>query len=329
MPPPVTIEMVDYSLARLMAANPTLRGADLSLGTPHRHRPSRPLVNLFLYRVREDVQRRQAGTVRLNGRDDDRSQTVAPPRWAELGYMVSVASAQTDASPMSLGLPFPGDFGSLDSHVILQSLLGVFTATDEVPLFLPGEDNAYRYGMSALLRLNQPSEDARSAGELWSALDVPPRPFLDLAVTIPLLPGPDAITVGTWPTTVTFGITPTTGPGAPAQSRTLTGERLPEPTVHRVDRDETLGRITVTGRLPPHATGLRAWISDEDVYVSAMTSTVSPDPGTHDTPGGLLFTATGPYPGELVEATVHLVAVGDRAGAGGPVRLDSPEKTYS
>ncbi|GCE01803.1 Pvc16 family protein [Embleya hyalina] len=304
LPPPVTIDMVDFSLAYLMAGNPTLRGAELSLGAPDSSPPSRPLVNMFLYRIREDTRRRQAGVVHLNTREADHPRTVEPPRYAELGYMVSVASAQIDIDPMRLATLTGKDFRPLDSHAMFQGLLTELTTIDELPLYVPMEDRAaYRYGVSVPLRLNQPSEDARSAGELWSALNVPPRPFLDLAVTIPMLPDESRIATGTWVTAVEFGITSRDGILAP-EKRTLTTERIPEPLLHEVVRDSENGRIRITidGRLPDNAAGLRAWISRDDVHVSNMTISLSDK-------GDRRFVAVGVHPADNLEYTMHIVGV--------------------
>ncbi|MFC0602566.1 Pvc16 family protein [Streptomyces palmae] len=322
LPPPVTIDMVDFSLARLMATAPALDTAYLSLGAPKANPPNSPLINLFLYRLREDVQRRHSGTVHLGGRESDHPRRVDPPRYAELGYMVSITSTAADERAPVLLSTVRDSYPPLDTHTLFQSLLTLFAPVDQLPLYLPPESGgrAYRYGLSALLRLNQPSEDARSAGEMWTALQVPPRPFLDLSVTIPLLPAQSTITTGTWVKAVAFDITPHTTGDAPKETTTLTASQLPTPGLDLDSVVVTGGeerRITITGHIPRTATGARAWLSDGDVYLSGMSVSML-------TPDGR-FQATGAYPEPGIPYTVHVVAVGDRALHDGTVYVDSPE----
>ncbi|MFJ3193060.1 Pvc16 family protein [Streptomyces griseoviridis] len=320
LPPPVTIGMVDFSLARLMSTDPVLQSAELSFGAPAPLTTSGPLINLFLYRIREDVQRRQTGSVQLGGRESDRSRRVDPPRYAELGYMVSIASKQETASFFLKDIE--SSYAPLDTHKQFQSLLTLLAPIDQLPLYLPPEaglraNRAYRYGLSALLRLNQPSEDARSAGEMWTALEVPPRPFLDLAVTIPLLPDQSTVTTSTWVNAVAFDIT--TG-DTPKETTTLTARRIPEPVLDSdLVIDEEQRRVTLTGRVAQPATGARAWLSDGDTYLSDMRiSTLTPDGR---------FQVTGTYPEPGITYTVHVVAVGDHALHGDAVTVDSLETT--
>ncbi|MFF2748637.1 Pvc16 family protein [Kitasatospora sp. NPDC058048] len=335
LPKPITIKMVDFSLARLMATDKTLQGTYLSLATPTAFaetQQDKPVVNVFLYRIREEVQRRQAGTVRLDGRDVAEPRSIEPPRYAELTYMISVNSHRAEAAdPEGILLTEAGlteKHLSMDIHVPYQSLLMLFTSTYRLPLYDPDDSehsgSAYPYGISALLRLNQPPEDARSAGELWTALQVRPRPFLDLSVIIPLLPAESGITQGKRFTRANLDFTPSVpGTGKPSEQRALTTVQLPPPSwgdaeVHREQR-----KISVVGKIPAPATGVRAWICDEkNVHLSDMTVSMTPTNGPD-----MAFTAAGWYPTADRTYTLHAVAVGDGLAVDGRVLIDSMEMT--
>ncbi|MFB6887698.1 Pvc16 family protein [Kitasatospora sp. NPDC056327] len=331
LPDPVTVDMVDFSLARLMATDKALEEVHVSLGTPKKMAEggASPLINVYLYRFQEDVQRREVGAVVLSGREADRPRSIDPPRYAELGYMISVFSkGDEDKAPFPLK-NLDRDYRSLESHKIFQKLLTLLASADELPLYLapaptPVGRSAYHYGSSALLRLNEPSQDVRSSGEMWSALGVPPRPFLDVSVTVPLLPGMSDITTGTWATSLDFGIVPHTDPvDVPSDRTMLEAGRLPPPELD-IDSVTVTGhsgqrRITFTGRIPGEGSGARTWLSENDVRLSDLTVTVLSPDGR--------FRATGAYPDGDAQRVVHAVAVTGRASRTGTVLVDSLEAT--
>ncbi|MFF2625369.1 Pvc16 family protein [Kitasatospora griseola] len=339
LPKPITVDMVDYSLAKLMATDALLRNANVSLGAPRTPsaKGESPLINVFLYRFEEDVRRRQVGSFVLNGRESDRPRSAGPPRYAELGYMISAFSNDDEsASPFALD-KLESTYRPQTSHLMFQRLLTLLTLIDELPLYeVPPRDvptpagrsgdGRYR-GLSASLRLNEPSQDVRSSGQMWSALSVAPRPFLDVSVTVPLLPDDSGIITGTWVTSLAFGAVPGTDSVVDPSDRTTLGtERLPRPVLDAdsVTVTEHNGQrlITFTGTLPTRAGGARAWLSEDDVRLSDLTVTVlSPNGG---------FRAAGPYPDGDAPRTVHMVAMADHGvGPAGTVLIDSPETTLT
>lgn len=133
-----------------------------------------PAISVFLYRIREHLGRRQTG-VQLGDRNREAGGRrpyagEKQERWLELSYMVS-GVGKPDAK---FEVPLQSS-----SHYALQMALE--TLWDLTSLDVVTDRGA----VDALVCINQPSEDARSAGELWSALGVKPRPFFDLSVLCP------------------------------------------------------------------------------------------------------------------------------------------------
>lgn len=130
-------------------------------------------VGIYLYDVREDLDRRQTGTVYqydrgTMGLPDRKSAEFDPPRYARLSYLV--AAWAPDA---------------LSAHRILGELLVGFARSRVFPVPLPPELEEME--LSALLDVGHPPAEDRALTELWSAVGHTLVPALNVTVTIPLL----------------------------------------------------------------------------------------------------------------------------------------------
>lgn len=145
-------------------------GIDVSFEAPTRDwaaRRNAPVVNTYLYDIREDVHRRQRGQMSVR---DDRDVVVRrrqPPRWFRLSYLVT-AWTKT-----------PQDEHRLLSAVLATLLPRELLAAEE----LPGSLGAL--GLAVPLTVAGIQSESRSLAEIWSALGGELKPSLDLVVTAP------------------------------------------------------------------------------------------------------------------------------------------------
>ncbi|MFI1252877.1 DUF4255 domain-containing protein [Streptomyces netropsis] len=130
-------------------------------------------VGIYLYDLREDLDRRQTGTVYqydrgTTGLPDRKSAEFDPPRYARLSYLI--AAWAPDA---------------LSAHRILGELFVGFAKSRVFPVPLPPE--LQEMELSALLDVGHPPAEDRALTELWSAVGHTLVPALNITVTIPLL----------------------------------------------------------------------------------------------------------------------------------------------
>lgn len=184
-------------------------------------RCSAPTVDLFLYDIREDPTRRQAGRIEQADGEGVVTSLREPPRWYRLSYLVTAWTR----------LP-------QDEHRLLSALLAGLVGQPLLPTSrLTG--TLADLGLPVRLDVALPPVESRSLADLWSALGGELKPSLDLVVTAPLaLPGTvaaapvrDALDVrlldrgdGSFGTDASFGAAAATGarrtrgtPGAPRE----------------------------------------------------------------------------------------------------------------
>ncbi|WP_414170189.1 DUF4255 domain-containing protein [Streptoverticillium reticulum] len=133
-------------------------------------------VGLYLYDIREDLDRRQTGTVYqyagppAGGPEPPLRKRAQfdPPRYARLSYLV--AAWAPDARK---------------AHDMLGDLLIGFARSPQLPVRLPPE--LQEMDLSALLDVGHPPSEDRALTELWSAVGHTLVPTLNVTVTIPLL----------------------------------------------------------------------------------------------------------------------------------------------
>lgn len=149
-------------------------GAEVAFEAPTREwvarRSGAPAVNVFLYDVREDLNRRQVG--RRTG-TDDRGRAVEvrePSRWYTLSYLVTAWTKRPQ-----------------DEHRLLSLLLaGLVGEGCLPPARLTG--SLAELGLAVPVSVALPPTENRALADVWSALGGELKPSLDLVVTAPLAP---------------------------------------------------------------------------------------------------------------------------------------------
>ncbi|GGY02853.1 DUF4255 domain-containing protein [Streptomyces hiroshimensis] len=132
-------------------------------------------VGIYLYDIREDLDRKQTGTVynygtARGGGDEPRRKLAQhdPPRYARLSYLVSAWAPD-----------------ALIAHRMLGELLVGFARSREFEVQLPPELEQMK--LQALLDVGHPPAEDRALTELWSAKGHKLVPALNVTVTVPLL----------------------------------------------------------------------------------------------------------------------------------------------
>jgi hypothetical protein len=166
------IHEVDETL-RSIVKRDVINGSDIEVvfDAPTKDWASRrntPTIDIYLYDIREDTKRRQAGTIDLKdeaGRIIGRRTT---PRVFKLSYLITAWTQRAE-----------------DEHRLLSAMLACFLRNDRVPVdWLAGslQENAWPLDVTIAL---PPPED-RALSDVWSALGGELKPSLDLVVTTPI-----------------------------------------------------------------------------------------------------------------------------------------------
>ncbi|GAA0479286.1 DUF4255 domain-containing protein [Streptomyces stramineus] len=171
------IHEVDEALKGLIGGGALAgSGIEVSFEVPSRDwaaRRNAPVVNAYLYDVREDVSRRQRGRAELR---DDRDIVVRrrrPPRWFRISYLVT-AWTKT-----------PQDEHRLLSAVLATLLPHELLAAGDLP------EPLGRLGLAVPVTVGGSRPETRSLADIWSALGGELKPSLDVAMTVPFPAFPD------------------------------------------------------------------------------------------------------------------------------------------
>lgn len=165
------IHEVDEVLKRLLTGGALAgSGVEVSFDAPTRDwaaRRNAPVINSYLYDIREDVNRRQRGHLPVV---DEREVVVKrrqPPRWFRLSYLVTAWTK----------LP-------QDEHRLISAVMATLIPKEMLtPGELPGSLGAL--GLSVPLSVAGIQTESRSLAEIWSALGGELKPSLDVVVTAP------------------------------------------------------------------------------------------------------------------------------------------------
>ncbi len=194
------IQDVDQLLERLVrrdALNGS--GVDLVFEAPTKDwvaRRSGPAIDLYLYDIREDLQRRVPSWEDVRQGDGKVSVRRQPPRRFRLAYLVTAWTQRPE-----------------DEHRLLSSLLACFLRNPMLPAGdLGGSLDAT--DLPVYIEVGQPASQERSLADIWSALGGELKPSLDVVVTAPM--AVDAI--------APFGPPVMTGPTIGLGSGQSTGE---------------------------------------------------------------------------------------------------------
>ncbi|MFF8731267.1 DUF4255 domain-containing protein [Streptomyces sp. NPDC015171] len=205
-------------------------GIDIAFEAPTRDWAARrngPVVNAYLYDIREDVHRRQRGQLPVVDERDVVVKRRQPPRWFRLSYLLTAWTKQPQ-----------------DEHRLLSAVLATLIPRELLPPSeLPG--SLGQLGMAVPLSVAGIQTESRSLAEIWSALGGELKPSLDLVVTAPFPAYPEydagpPVTEG-----AVVRVRDTGGPGRPA------GERAHRPrqvAAAREARREALRRRRAGGR---------------------------------------------------------------------------------
>ncbi|MDP9950779.1 hypothetical protein J2S51_003533 [Streptomyces sp. DSM 41269] len=131
-----------------------------------------PMVNLYLYDIREDMRRRERG---LHNEYDERGAIVArrrPPRYFKLSYLITAWTKRPE-----------------DEHRLLSSLLACLLRYEALPPErLAGTLAAV--GAAVPMSIALPPPEDRSFADVWSALGGELKPSLDLVISVPVTASP-------------------------------------------------------------------------------------------------------------------------------------------
>jgi hypothetical protein len=128
-----------------------------------------PVINLFLYDVREDLDGRSSDEIDVRDHEGNLIGRQPPPRQYNLSYLVSAWSKDAEAE---------------------HQLLGAILASVPDEPVIPERHLAGRLaeqGMTVRIKVGIPLTGANT-WDLWSALGSPPRTAIEIVVTAPLLP---------------------------------------------------------------------------------------------------------------------------------------------
>ncbi len=172
------IQDVDQLLERLVRRD-ALNGSavDLVFDAPTKDwvaRRSGPAIDLYLYDIREDLQRRVPTWEDIRESDGLVKARRQPPRRFRLAYLVTAWTQRPE-----------------DEHRLLSSLLACFLRN---AMIKPGElgGSLEEADLPVYIEVGQPASQERSLADIWSALGGELKPSLDVVVTAPIMI--DAIT---------------------------------------------------------------------------------------------------------------------------------------
>jgi Pvc16 N-terminal domain len=165
------IHDVDESLRGLIRQEVGAHGeVDVVFDAPTKEwaaRRNAPTIDVYLYDVREDMRRRQAGIVDLPNTE---GRTVAhrqPPRFFKLSYLLTAWTQRPE-----------------DEHRLLSALLTCFLRNDALPVELQVGALAEN-DIDLPVTLAIPPPEDRALSDVWSALGGELKPSLDLVVVLP------------------------------------------------------------------------------------------------------------------------------------------------
>jgi hypothetical protein len=126
-------------------------------------------VNLYLYDIREDLQRRVPIWEDRKGPDGTVTGRVQPPRRFRLAYLVTAWTQRPE-----------------DEHRLLSSLLVCMLRNPMVPSGDLG-GSLDEADLPVYIDVGQPETQDRSLADIWSALGGEMKPSLDVVVTAPVV----------------------------------------------------------------------------------------------------------------------------------------------
>lgn len=133
-------------------------------------RRNKPTLDLYLYDIREDLRRREAGVLEKRDEEGKVVSRQQLPRFFKLAYLVTAWTQRPE-----------------DEHRLLSaSLAAVMRYTNiptefMTPLLLESE-------MPLMVQIAFPPPENRQVSDVWSSLGGDLKPSIDLVITMPILP---------------------------------------------------------------------------------------------------------------------------------------------
>jgi hypothetical protein len=164
------IHEVDDALRKLVKA---LCGTDVEVAfeAPTKDwaaRRNAPMVNVYLYDIREDLRRRQRGLLNEYGPDRTVAARRLPPRHIKLSYLVTAWTQRPE-----------------DEHRVLAALLTGLLRHEALPAALLTGSLA-ELGLPVPLTVALPPPEDRAFADVWTALGGELKPSLDVVVSAPV-----------------------------------------------------------------------------------------------------------------------------------------------
>ena len=168
------IDEVDAAL-RALLRDEALGGADVDVvfDAPTKDwaaRRNAPMVNAYLYDIREDVRKRTRGMINEYNDEGIVVGRRLPPRFYNLSYLVTAWTQRPE-----------------DEHRLLAQMLLCFSNYEAMP---PERLNGQigRLGLPVEMRISLPPPEDRSFADVWTALGGELKPSIDVVLSVPLSP---------------------------------------------------------------------------------------------------------------------------------------------
>ena len=166
------IHDVDDSL-RALVKRDALNGTrvDVAFDAPTKDwaaRQNAPSVNLYLYDIREDLQRRETSLEAYRDPTGRVTEHRLPPRRYRLSYLVTAWTQRPE-----------------DEHRLLSALLSAFLRHPVIPPEL-ASGSLSESELPVYMTVALPPPEDRSIADVWSALGGELKPSLDLVITAPM-----------------------------------------------------------------------------------------------------------------------------------------------
>ena len=185
-----------------------------------------PTVDLYLYDIREDLQRRVPAWEDARGVDGKVAARQLPPRRFKLSYLVTAWTQRPE-----------------DEHRLLSALLSAFIRNP----MIKAEDLEGALAepdLPVYIDVGQPPSQDRSLADVWSALGGELKPSLDVVVTAPIMIRRDAPFGPPVLTIPTLGVASSSGPAEVVRGR---GRRNTSAAEKVVELDELLPASAIVG----------------------------------------------------------------------------------
>lgn len=165
------IHDVDETL-RAIVRRDVINGSnvDVAFETPNSDWASRrqgPALNMYLYDIREDLERRRPQQYEVAGEEGHTVERRTPPRYFKLSYLVTAWTQRPE-----------------DEHRLLSGVLTSFLSFEALPRELVAGALG-SLGLPVKCTIGLPPPQDRSIADVWSAFGGELKPSLDLVVHAP------------------------------------------------------------------------------------------------------------------------------------------------